>query len=1046
MGANPWQILYVFILMTEISWTGCSCSMRLLLCASYSASLMCATGEPVQFNRDMRPILSDKCFSCHGFDAENREADLRLDVRDAAIKPDQYGNAAIVPGKPDDSLIWRHIMSDDKDEIMPPPKSHKKLSDSEKAMIRRWIEEGANYQQHWSFERPVKPSVPVGTGNEIDRFVAAPLEKLGMHLSPMADRPTLIRRVSFALRGLPPTIQEVDEFIADERADAYERMVDRYLASPQYGEEMARHWLDVARYADTHGLHLDNERQMWAYRDWVVKAFNQNLGYDQFTLEQIAGDLLPTPGQEQLVATGFNRCNVTTSEGGSIAEEFVFRYAVDRASTTAQVWLGLTAGCAVCHDHKYDPITAKDFYSFYAFFHSNADPAMDGNALLTQPVIPVKPAGYDEAMAAFSQREAAIVRSMEELAANLVYRDPADVQPRAQQTIVEEIWFDDEFPQGAQFAAAGHATTFVNAPLLSGAKSLKRGGAGMAQDYYQAGAKPLEVPPDPVFFLHVYVDPADPVEEIMIQFHSNSWKHRALWGADLIDFGNKNTTERHVAGPLPAVGQWVKLEVPGERMGLVPGMEVQGFAFTVHGGTVYFDKMGVKGRVDPAADPRHSFAAWRLAQTGKDTPGIPKDLNAWIKQGADQPRTAEELKRLRDYYLREVCLSTKDQFSAKRAELAALVKERESYEAKVPSTFVFRDLAKPRESYVMIRGEYNKPGEKVEPDTFAILPPLRKTGERATRMDLAKWLVAPENPLTARVAVNRFWQQLFGTGLVASSHDFGTQGALPTHPELLDWLALWFQENQWDVKKLMRMMLMSSTFRQKSEAPPEMWKADPGNRHLARGPRFRLAAEQLRDQALFVGGLLSLEMGGRGVNPYQPPNIWEPVGFGGSNTRFYSQSKGPDLYRRTLYTFFKRTAPHPLMANFDAPNREQSCIQRERSNTPLQALQLMNDVQHYEAARGLAQRMMRFAPEPAARIAFAYRSVLSRHPSDEEAAVVMGLYQRQMRKYTAMPGDANKAITYGESIPDPGLPPQELAAWTLVANLLLNLDESVVRN
>jgi hypothetical protein len=1005
-----------------------------------------ASGQPLQFNRDIRPILSEKCFACHGFDAKTREADLRLDEPEAAFKPDKHGTAAIVPGKPDDSLIWYHITSDDEDEIMPPPESNKTLTGGEKAMIRRWIEEGAKYEKHWSFEAPVKPEVPAGVGSEIDRFVAAPLAKLGMGLSAEADRPTLIRRVSFALRGLPPSIEEVDEFLADTASGAYERMVDRFLATPQYGEEMARHWLDVARYADTHGLHLDNERQTWAYRDWVVAAFNRNLPYDRFTIEQLAGDLLPEPTQEQLVATGFNRCNVTTSEGGSIAEEFVFRYAVDRASTTAQAWLGLTAGCAVCHDHKYDPITARDFYSFYAFFHSNADPAMDGNALLTQPVIKVKPEGYDGKMAAFAARETEAVKAMDEIAATLVYQDPAEMEPRPAVVTTEQVWFEDAFPDGAQVGVVGHPTTFVEAPVFSGAKALKRGGEGMAQDYYQAGAQPLEVPQDPVFFVHVFLDPADPAEEVMIQFHTDGWKHRAVWGADVIDFGAKGTSERFVVGGLPATGQWVKLEVPGASIGLVPGMTVPGFAFTVHGGTVYFDKMGVTGRIDPAADPRQSFAAWRAAQAGKDTPGAPGDLNGWLKEGPEKPRAAEELRRLRNFYLQQVCTTTRGHFDGPRARLAEVVKERTDYDGSVPSTFIFRDLPQPRESFVMVRGEYNKPGEKVEPGTFAVLPPLKKSGGRATRLDLANWLVAPENPLTARVAVNRFWQQVFGTGLVASSHDFGTQGTLPTHPELLDWLAVWFQENQWDVKKLMRMMVTSTTFRQQSEATAERWQGDPANARLARGPRFRLAAEQLRDQALFAGGLLRMEMGGKGVNPYQPPNIWEPVGFGGSNTRFYTQSKGDGLYRRTLYTFLKRTAPHPLMSNFDAPNREQSCIQRERSNTPLQALQLMNDVQHYEAARGLAQRMMRAATEPAARITFAYRTVLARPPADEESAVVLDLYQRQLGKYEAMPGEAKKAVTFGESPPDAGLAERELAAWTLVANLILNLDEAVVRN
>jgi len=1020
--------------------------MRRSLPIAFVLAALPAAAEPLQFNRDIRPILSDKCFACHGFDEETREAGLRLDEPEGAFKPDKYGNQAIMPGKPDESFVWERITSTDEDEVMPPPDSHKKLSDAEKATIRQWIEEGASYQTHWAFDAPVKPEPPAGDGSEIDRFIAAPLRADGMALSAEADRPTLIRRVSMTLRGLPASLEEVDEFLADAAPDAYERMVDRFLASPHYGEEMARHWLDVARYADTHGLHLDNERQTWAYRDWVVGAFNRNLSYDQFTIEQLAGDLLPEPTQDQLIATGFNRNNVTTSEGGSIAAEFDFRYAVDRASTTSQAWLGLTAGCAVCHDHKYDPITAKDFYSFYAFFHSNADPAMDGNALLTHPVLKVKPDDFDARMAAFDAREAAVRAAMAEKAKLVAYSDPADQDPRPPVEELEQVWFEDDFPAGATVGASGHPTTFVDSPVFSGGKSLKRSGEGMAQDYYQAGAGPLVIPQQPTFSVYVYLDPADLPDEVMIQFHTDGWKHRALWGEDIIEFGAKGTSERFVAGPLPAAGEWVKLEVSGSSMGLEPGMQVQGFAFTVHGGTVYFDRLAVTGRVDPAADPLTSFAAWRASRAGQDTAGVPGDLNGWLKEGPESARSEDELKRLREYYVQHVCAGTLEHFTAMNEELAQVTKERTDYDGSVPSTFIFKDLPQPRESFVMIRGQYDTPGEKVEPGTFAILPPLAAAGPRANRLDLAKWLVAPENPLTARVAVNRFWQQVFGTGLVASSHDFGTQGDLPSHPELLDWLAVWFQENDWDVKRLMRLMLTSATFRQDSAAAPERWDADPANRLLARGPRFRLDAEQVRDQALFVGGLMRTQMGGKGVNPYQPPDIWEPVGFGGSNTRFYQQGTGDALYRRTLYTFFKRTAPHPLMTNFDAPNREQSCIRRERSNTPLQALQLMNDVQHYEAARGLAQRMMAAAAAPEERLAFGFRSVLARLPAAEEAAVMMELYQRQLAKYEAAPEEAEKAINFGESKPPPDAPAAELAAWALVANLILNLDEAVIRN
>ncbi len=998
---------------------------------------------PLSFNTDIRPILSDKCFACHGIDEESREAKLRLDTPEGAFRKKRRGKSALVPGNLDESESWLRIISNDEDEVMPPPDSHKKLSDEEKSLIKRWIEEGASYQKHWAFEAPVMPEIPAGQGSEIDRFVESALKKEGWEMSPEADREILIRRVSFALTGLPPAIEEVDRFLADQADGAYGRMVERYLASPRYGEEMARHWLDAARYGDTHGMHLDNERQMWAYRDWVIQSFNENLPYDDFTIEQLAGDLLPNPSVDQMVATGFNRCNVTTGEGGSIQKEFIFRYAVDRASTTAQVWLGLTAQCAVCHDHKYDPISQKDFYSLYAFFNSNADPAMDGNKLLTAPVIKVKSDDYEAKMAGFDERADAVVDEMKKLPVWSDYRDPAENGSSGQIEETEEIWFEDGFPRGAKVGSSGHPLTFVDQPVFSGKKSLKRSGEGLAQDYYQVGAAPLNVPTDSTFFLHVYLDPKDTPEEVMIQFHTSGWSHRAVWGADIIDFGKKGTSERFVAGPLPENGRWVRLEVPGAKMGLKPGAQVVGFAFTVHGGTAYFDKFGVIGREDPTTDPKASFLAWRKA---KQVKGVPAPLNQWLGEGVKKVRNPSELALLKDYYLARVCGTLGKEFDARRAELNSIESERANYEKGVPSTFVFRDLAKPRQSYVMKRGEYDQPGEKVDPGTPAVLPALAKSGERATRLDLAKWLVSAENPLTSRVVVNRFWQQVFGTGLVKTSHDFGTQGEVPSHPELLDFLALRFRENGWDVKALMRELVMTKTFRQVSSASSPRWDNDPENRRLARGPRFRLDAEQLRDQALFVGGLMDLKMGGRGVMPYQPPNIWEPVAFGGSNTRFYKRGNGSDLYRRSVYTFFKRTAPHPMFANFDAPAREQFCLKRERSNTPLQALQLMNDVQHFEAARGLGQRAMKGASNSGERVDFIFRSVLARPPRVEEKEIVADFFEKQLAKYRKAPEEAGKAIHFGESKPAVDLDPAELAAWSLVANLILNMDEAIVRN
>lgn len=1004
------------------------------------ASAIPAGAEPLGFNKDIRPILSENCFACHGLDPKTREAKLRLDLPESAFKQNKHGDAAIIPGKPEESLMWQLIIETDPDEVMPPEETHKKLTAAQKQTIKQWIEQGAPYQKHWAFEAPVKPA-----GEGIDHFVSKALGADGLQLSPEADRPTLIRRVSMVLTGLPATIADVDSFLNDKTEGAYERMVDRYLSAPAYGEEMARFWLDVARYGDTHGMHLDNERQIWAYRDWVVGAFNRNLPYDQFTIDQLAGDLLPNPTQDQLVATGFNRCNITTGEGGSIDSELIYRYAVDRASTTAQAWLGLTAACAVCHDHKYDPISQKEFYSLYAFFNSNADPAKDGNKLLTPPFMKVEPPGYDAHMKTFAEREAAIEKKMGEIAANVVYSDPAEADPKPPVETSETLWFDDAFPAGAKPLASATPLSFVFKPVAHGKKSLKVSGPTMAQVSYEKGPN-LVVPDGAKFFLSIYLDPADPPEEVMLQFNTGAWSHRAFWGDDVIQWGKPKSTERFAAGGLPEAGEWVRLEFDSASVGLNANAKVKGFAFTVHGGTAYFDKFGFSATTDPVTDPAVSFAAWRLAQKGKDTAGVPNDLKAWLKQGPEAPRKPEELKRLREHYVRNVCSGTRGSFAPQLAELAAVRKERGDFDSKVPSTFIYGELPKPRDSFVMIRGQYDTPGEPVVPGTLAVLPELKQAGERANRLDLARWLVEPENPLTARVAVNRYWQQVFGIGLVETSHDFGTQGSLPSHPELLDWMAVWFRENGWDVKKLMRLMVTSKTFRQQSGAPAERWVKDPQNRQLARGPRFRLDAEQIRDQALFVSGLLVSDIGGKGVNPYQPPSIWEPLAFGGSNTRHYKQGKGDDLYRRTLYTFFKRTAPHPLFENFDAPNREQSCIMRDRTNTPLQALQLMNDVQHYEAARAFAGRIIAAAPGTDARIDFAFRSVLARRAELEEIALVGAFFQGRLAEYKAAPAEVKKAVTFGESAPPANVNEVELAAWTLIANLILNMDEAVVRN
>ncbi len=1042
-------------IQTTSSFVGLA--LLVVVTPSLSIALRLEGQEPLQFNRDIRPILSSKCFSCHGLDASHRQGDLRLDTSEGA-RADNSGTAAVVPHNLEKSELWNRINAEDVAERMPPVDSLKVLSESEKILLQRWIEQGATYQKHWSFEPPVAVTPPRNDGagrNPIDAFIAERLSREGLVLSAEAEKHILIRRLAFALTGLPPTPTEVSAYLDDNSSAAYEKLVDRYLGSNHFGEEMARHWLDVARYADTHGLHLDNERQMWAYRDWVVESFNNNKPFNDFTIEQLAGDLLPTPKVDQLIATGFNRCNVTSSEGGSIDAELLYRYAVDRTSTTAQTWMGLTAGCAVCHDHKFDPISQREFYSLYAFFNSAADPPMDGNTLLTEPVMKLERDEDRQKLSELDRQLAGLQQQIDQRAAQIAYVDPADTQPIPEATTAESLWMDDDFPpSGHAQGSPGHATTFVTVAdggqVHSGLRSLKRSDPGLSQDVWDQASVPLIVPTNGVIFAHVFIAPENMPRSIMLQFFKNGWLHRAVWGDyEVIAWGAVNTTERVSMGQLPDAGKWIRLEIPVAKIGLKAGDLLTGFALTQFGGTIYWDKVGVVGASDPARDPQRSFAAWWRQTAGKDTPGLPSDLNAIAKAGPESNPDAHARGLLLAYYLHAICVDTHSQFADLNGERTRLQSERDTINNAIPSTFVYRDVPEPRESFVMLRGQYDKPGEKVEPAVPAILPSLKKSDPqaRATRLDLAQWLVSPEHPLTARVAVNRLWQQFFGTGLVKSSGDFGTQGELPSHPNLLDWMAVHFRESGWDIKELVRTIVTSATFRQSSRVTGELFARDPENRLLARAPRLRLDAEQIRDNALFVSGLINLEIGGKGVKPYQPANIWEPVGFVGSNTRMYQQDNGAALYRRSLYTFYKRTAPPPFMVNFDAPNREQSCTRRERSNTPLQALQLMNDIQHIEAARVLAQRMIAQGGSAAEeRIAFAYQTVLARSPDAQDLESLKGQLTKHLARYEQSPDDATKLITQGQSKPPTELITPELAAYTLVASTILNLDETLTRN
>jgi len=1006
--------------------------------------------KEITFNGDVRPILSNNCFACHGFDEKERKADLRLDTGEGAFA-DLGGYQAIAPGKPDSSEAWKRITSDDEDEVMPPPDFHGKLTQEQKTIIKTWIEQGARYEAHWSFIPAKKPEVPKSAagGNEIDAFLQKQIASQGLKPAPLASRENLIRRVTLDLTGLPPTLKEVDAFLADKSPDAYSKMIDALFARETYGEHMARYWLDLARYADTHGLHLDNERSMWPYRDWVVRAFNQNVPFDDFSRWQLAGDLLPDPTRDQLIASGFNRCNVTTSEGGSIKEEWVYRYAVDRTSTAVEVWMGLTAGCAVCHDHKFDPLSTKDYYSLYSFFHSAADPAMDGNKIDTPPILKLASAEDEKRIKELDARIAGVDQKIKTALAKIEYTDPVSRDPLP---LRETVWFEDAFQPKGKYTALGHPKKLVTkdkGPVFSGNISLTRSGTGITQDVLLGGVE-FVVPANGKIFAYCYLDPDNPPETVMLQFHTNGWKHRALWGAEAnIPWGKPKTADKFLAGPLPEKGKWARLEVDAVKIGLKTNTKVTGYAFTQFNGTVTWDKLGVVSTADPTKDPAWSWKIWKAKNQGKRNNALPEGLRQLVRGKRPSDWTEEEHKQVFDFWLAKFYAGARKQLDPLEAEKAPFEKEKQQIEKDIPFTFVMADLPKPRDSFIMQRGQYDNPGEKVSRNVPSFLPPLpaRPSDRDYNRLDLANWLVSGEHPLTARVAANRLWQQFFGTGLVETSADFGSQGTPPSHPELLDWLAVQFVDDGWDMQKFVKRILMSHAYRQSSKASPELLEKDPGNRFLARGPRFRLDAEVLRDQALYVGGLLVPKIGGRGVKPYQPPNIWEPVGFGNSNTRYYKQDTGEALYRRSLYTFIKRTAPPPFMSSFDAPNREQTCTVRGVSNTPLQALQLMNDIQHVEAARNFAQRILKEGgSDDVQRIAWAWRAVTSRYPEDDEITVARNALSQHRKRYASDEKAAAELIGYGESKADESLSKVELAAYTLVANLILNLDESVNKN
>jgi hypothetical protein len=1015
-----------------------------------------AAQERVDFTLEIRPILSNNCFQCHGPDEGSRESDLRLDSKEELFK-DLGGHQAVVSGKPAESELLRRVTSDDDYERMPPVDSdYPPLTPAEIDVLRRWIEQGAEWEEHWAFVAPSRPTLPVTRDandktwgvNEIDAFTLSRMQQQGFEPAPEASKERLLRRVTLDLTGLPPTLEEMDAFLADDSPDAYEQVVDRLLKSARYGEQMTRDWLDVARYGDTHGLHLDNVRSIWKYRDWLIEAFNVNQPFDEMTIEQVAGDLLPEPTIAQRVATGFNRCNVSTSEGGSIEDEVHVRNTVDRVETFSTVYLGLTMGCAVCHDHKFDPITQEEFYGLFAYFNSLEPKAMDGNALLHPPFVEVPAA---EQSARRSELQAEIAALNEQIKAaidNLEYADPQpDYDPKSVSP-TDYVWIDDDVPPGANLQADGHDWEWVSEPVHAGQRAMKRTVDALGQHFFTGATPPLILGKDDTFFAHVYLDPEDPPSAIMLQFNDGTWEHRAYWGTAQIPFGNHGQPSKRKIDVLPPTGEWVRIEVPIDKVGLKPGAKVHGWAFTQFGGTVYWDHAGLTTRTPQDGQTFRSQRVWELVTA--EGSGLPKPVQEAIKVAAAE-RNEQQQETIRRYFLENIYVEAQQTLQPLTEQRTARETELTQLNDAIPKTMVSEEMAEPRQAFLLNRGEYDNKGQPVERHLPAALPPLPADAPQ-NRLGVAQWLVDPSHPLMSRVTVNRWWQRYFGAGLVKTSEDFGIQAEPPSHPLLLDWLAVEFLESGWDVKHMQKLIVMSATYRQSSAMSADVRRRDPHNRWLARGPRFRMPAELIRDQALFVSGLLVEKLGGPSVKPYQPDGLWEAVGYTDSNTANFAQDDGANLYRRSMYTFWKRTSPPPSMATFDAPSRETCTVRRPRTNTPLQALVLMNDKQFVETARHFAERILAEAPaSDSERLEWAFRAMTSRRPDQSELAVLQQVLQQHQADFAADPQRASALIDSATTQINPdhldrdkSQDPQ-LAAWTMLASLLLNLDETVTK-
>ena len=1058
----------------------------------------------IDFNRDIRPILSDKCFACHGPDEAQRQAGLRLDAKEGAFA-DRGGYQVIIPGDSAASRLYQRISHQQEVARMPPPNAERKLTQDEIDLIHLWIEQGAQWETQWAFlppERPEEPAVANSSWprNAIDNFVLARLEAEGLKPLPEADKITLLRRVTFDLTGLPPSPEQVDSFLDDDSLGAYEKRVDDLLQSAHYGERMAMQWLDLARYADTHGYHIDSHRDMWHWRDWVIKAFNRNMPFDRFTIEQLAGDLLPNPSREQLVATGFNRNHMINYEGGAIPEEYHNEYVIDRLETTATVWMSMTVGCARCHDHKYDPFTQKDFYRFYAFFNTVPEKGLDGQRGNAVPTLqlPTKP---EESLLETIQRK--LAKTERKL-------------PKPEIDRLESAWRTtalSEIPAAPADGLTAHFAFEDNLSMLATSREVETrrgevtyvdGQVGRAVRFsgqthvtfgqqHAVGDDPFSVAlwmranrPSPKSLFHKITDAESRTglelflgksektgtyrsgQTLYVRF-VHEWPDNAVLLESEQKLGlndwHQITVTSDGSGTADGVfvylnGKAAEMKVTRDSLsGSIANSQPIGIGDASVGEPYKgdIDDLRVYGRVLGKAEVKqlavHEPIRSILSSRQPEDPCAQfSDLLAEQKgevqvaqkrQSKEESRCRSQDGKLRHYYL------THNAPKRHRDAYAMLLKQRKhksNLEERIPTTMVMRSMNEPRETFVLGRGDYRNKREKVTAAVPAVLPPLPRDAP-VNRLGLAKWLVSPSNPLTARVAVNRYWQMYFGVGIVKTAEDFGSQGEAPSHPELLDWLAIRFVESGWDIKALQRLIVTSATYRQSSRTTPGRQAEDPGNRRLARGPRFRLPAETVRDNALAVSGLLVPTIGGPSVYPYQPPGLWKEMSFGDRFTaQEYFVGKGNDLYRRSMYSFWKRTVPPPTLVTFDAPDREKCSVRRPRTNTPLQALILMNDPTYVEASRVLAERALtEGGSSDSDRLAFAYRRATAREPSPKEKDVLLTLLQQQAEDYRRHPDAARELLTLGDSPHNPNLDEQELAAWTMVASTILNLDETITK-